>query len=867
MRTALIILLLPVFCFSQITVSDDFSDGDFMQNPNWVGDTGKFIVNPNFQLQLNDNAAGSSYLSSVSEVIDNAIWEFYVKMDFNPSASNYAKVCLVADKAGISGSFNGYYVRLGGSSDDRISLYRQDGVSSVLVAESGDDWLDIAAVEVSVKVTRDSLGFWVLSADTSGATNYVALDSASDATYIRSQYFGVECIYTSTRSDKFYFDDFSILGNAYNDNQPAAIVGLTILDSSSLCLEFSEAMDSSSASDISNYQGSGNLGLPVSAVFNQSNFTKVDLAFSSVFQINKQYYLNVNDVTDLFGNTTHDTLPFIRFQAVENQIVITELMPDPSPVVGVPPNALPEREYLELYNNSSLSIDLKDWVLRFESTDELLPSYILDSGEFVVVTKDIGVAEFPQGIPVLGLDMSSTALTNSGTSVSLISPKGVFVNSVTYTDDWYNDANKENGGWSLELIDIGNPCGEKENWTASVNPMGGTPGMKNSVAGVNPDTISPAITRVAILGDSSIGIFFSERIDELLLADSSNYVISPSITIQSMEPDFISYTSIVIRFGEKIKEETLYNLWVSDLLLDCKGNALKNDTVIFAIPSIPEEGEVLINEVLFNPYPEGSDFVELYNYSEKVFDLNKLLLGNWNSVTKSVENVELISNESYLFGPGEYVAIAADVGFLNENYKIENKRALLKSDAVPSMPDAEGSVALVSSDLSTICDYLEYNDEMHLSVLQSEEGVSLERISFAKSSQDEDNWHSAAEGLGFATPGYLNSMAYQSIFKGTVSLDPKVFSPNQDGYKDVLNINYSFEQAGNIVSITIWNSAGMMVRELQENTNVGQEGFFTWDGTDDNSQLLNSGIYIIVLEYFNPNGDRQIFKETCVLSL
>src|SRR5690606_30995794 len=185
-------------------------------------------------------------------------------------------------------------------------------------------------------------------------------------------------------------------------------------------------------------------------------------------------------------------------------------------------------------------------------------------------------------------------------------------------------------------------------------------------------------------------------------------------------------------------------------------------------------------------------------YSNKVFDLNKLLLGNWNTTSQSIENPEPISSESYLFAPGEYVAISSDIEFLNTNYTVKKPKTLLKSDAVPSMDDTEGSIAVGTSDLSTVCDYLEYIDDMHLAVLQSDEGVSLERISFAKAAQENDNWHSAAEGVGFATPGYVNSMAYQMISKGKVSLDPKVFSPNQDGYNDILKINYAFQNAGNV---------------------------------------------------------------------
>src|SRR5690606_12746485 len=338
--------------------------------------------------------------------------------------------------------------------------------------------------------------------------------------------------------------------------------------------------------------------------------------------------------------------------------------------------------------------------------------------------------EFPAGVPVLGTGISSTALSNSGTTVSLVSPKGLAINSVSYTDDWYGDPNKENGGWSLELIDTGNVCGGAQNWAASRSPLGGTPGQANSVAGNNPDTTKPIVNRVAIIGDSTIAVYFSERVDEALLSNTSNISVFPALKIESVTPAFPDARSVEIQFVEKIKEETLYQLWFNELLQDCAGNYLQNDTLIFAIPSTPEAGEVIVNEILFNPYSQGSDFVELYNYSNKVFDLNKLLLGNWNTTSQSIENPEPISSESYLFAPGEYVAISSDIEFLNTNYTVKKPKTLLKSDAVPSMDDTEGSIAVGTSDLSTVCDYLEYIDDMHLAVLQSDEGVSLERISF-----------------------------------------------------------------------------------------------------------------------------------------
>ena len=867
MRTALIIFLCPFICFSQISITDNFSDGDFSNNPVWSGDTSMFIVNGTFELQLNDNAAGSSYLSTSSQIAENAYWNFRMRMDFNPSSSNYAKVYLLSDQPDLSSVINGYYVRFGGSSADRISLYRQDGNISNVIAESGDDWLDVAAVDVAIKVTRDSLGLWLLAADTSGGSNYSVLDSVVDSTYNSSQFVGIHCSYTVTRADKFYFDDFVLAGKAYSDLTSPSVLSLDILDSTGLRLQFSEALDSAAAKDIANYQINGSIGLPVASVLNMQNPTEVDLRFSSVIQENKQYDLYLSGIKDLFGNELNDTLDFVRYKALEYQIIITELMVDPSPVVGIPPNALPEREYVEIYNRSGFPINLFGWVLQTGNIGERLGDFELDSGEYVVITKDDGVSEFPSGISVMGLDMSSTALANSGATVSLLSPVGVLVNTVSYTDEWYHDANKENGGWSLELIDTENFCGANDNWSASVGSVGGTPGIVNSVNGKIIDTILPVISRVAILGDSTLGIYFSKRMDEFMLGDSLNYSISPELHVKGVNTVFPKVDGVIIYFAEKIEEGVSYELWFNKLPSDCRGNLMIRDTIVFAIPEVPGTGEVLINEVLFNPYSQGSDFVEIYNYSNSVFDLSKLLFGNWNEMTNSFDNTMPILDESFLFGPGEYVVISEDIEFLRENYVIKNAKALVESNAVPSMPDDEGSIAVVTSDLKTVCDYFEYSDDMQLQVLQSDEGVSLERISFSKSTQDKDNWHSGAEGVGFATPGYENSMVYQGLTKGKVFLDPKVFSPNQDGYHDILSINYSFAQSGNVVKLSVWNSGGVLVRELLGNTNVGQGGFFTWDGTDDNSQLVNSGIYIIVLECFNPNGDREVFKETCVLSL
>ncbi|HEX5170780.1 MAG TPA: hypothetical protein VFW11_16515, partial [Cyclobacteriaceae bacterium] len=110
--------------------SDDFSDGDFVSDPEWVGSTPRFVV-ASGRLQLRAPAeAAQSFLSVSSTAINNASWEFLSAMDFNPSGSNYTRIYLTSDQADLSGSLNGYYVLIGGTSDE-VSLFRQTGLAHI----------------------------------------------------------------------------------------------------------------------------------------------------------------------------------------------------------------------------------------------------------------------------------------------------------------------------------------------------------------------------------------------------------------------------------------------------------------------------------------------------------------------------------------------------------------------------------------------------------------------------------------------------------------------------------------------------------------------------------------------------------------
>ncbi|MDC0204518.1 hypothetical protein OAJ65_01850 [Flavobacteriales bacterium] len=218
-KLLLILLCLPMIGVGQFT--DNFSDGDFTNNPNWMGNVGSFEVDTNYKLHLNDSIANISSLVTQSQAIINGEWIFDVKLDFSPSTSNYARVYLVSDMIDLSGGLNGMYVKIGGQtgSIDDISLYTQSGTNHNEIID-GVDGLVTNNPDISVKVTRDAIGNWELFLDTNGV--FFTQGTAFDNSMTSSDYFGIYCKYTITRSDKFWFDNFSVSGGAIS--QPKTYV-------------------------------------------------------------------------------------------------------------------------------------------------------------------------------------------------------------------------------------------------------------------------------------------------------------------------------------------------------------------------------------------------------------------------------------------------------------------------------------------------------------------------------------------------------------------------------------------------------------------------------------------------------------------
>ncbi len=558
-------------------------------------------------------------------------------------------------------------------------------------------------------------------------------------------------------------------------------------------------------------------------------------------------------------------LLFIGIRDIKAQIgnrydvVIDEIMADPTPQAGLPNN-----EWIELKNTSSSAINLQGWRIGDASgISGPMPNFLLQPDSFVIVCTSSAVAAMSSFGKTISVT-SFPSLDNDGDEIYLRSLQGSTIHAVRYSLDWYQNEVKKDGGWSLEMIDTKNPCAGMSNWKASVNAIGGTPGKKNSVDGVITDSAPPQLKRSFTPDASTIVLLFNEPLDSTSASSVSNYSIGPAISISSAVAIAPFFDAVQLKLSSVLQAGTVYTVTAGNVT-DCKGNSIgiQNSTKT-GLPQEAAINDVVINEILFNPRPDAFDYVEFYNRSNKIIDVAQLSMANRSS-TGVIGSVKKLAGNPFLLFPGEYIVVTEDVQSLAMNYLVKNIDQVFTLSSLPSFPDEGGTVILLNAQ-GIVVDEVKYDDDWHFDLIANDEGVAVERIDPNGPSQDKGNWHSAASTAGYGTPGYQNSQYKQAgLSNATLELTPKVFSPDNDGRDDVATIQYSVSQSGYVANITIFDSGGRPVRMLVKNAILGLKGSWSWDGLGEKGQKLPIGTYIIYTEFFNLDGKKERFKNTVVL--
>ncbi|MEP6673592.1 MAG: lamin tail domain-containing protein [Ferruginibacter sp.] len=542
-------------------------------------------------------------------------------------------------------------------------------------------------------------------------------------------------------------------------------------------------------------------------------------------------------------------------------IVIDELMVDPAPQIGLPNN-----EWVELKNISTVAFNLAGWrVGDAAGQSGAMPSYILKPDSFVIVCSSGSVAAMNAFGPTISVT-SFPSLDNDADIIFLRSPQNIIIHAVGYNSAWYNNELKKDGGWTLEMTDTKNPCSAAANWVASINSMGGTPGKINSVDAHNPDQFPPKLLSAYAADSLNIVLVFDEPLDSLRSTAPNNYLVSDGIGIpQNVVAGAPVFDRIYLKLNMPLTRNKIYTVTVN-AVTDCAGNAISNNSITrVGLSAVAENMDVVINEILFNPKPNGTDYLELYNRSNKIIDLQQLYIANRNS-SAVISSIKQLSIGSRLLFPQDFLLITENPLPVQSQYFCPNPGSFITLNGMPSFNDDKGDAIILNAQ-GNIVDELQYDEKWHFKLIDNDEGVSLERIDYNALTQDPLNWHSAATSSGYGTPGYKNSQyRADAQLQGTITVSPEIISPDNDGMDDFATLDYNFPEPGYVASITIFDAAGRSVRYLQQNALCGIKGNFRWDGLGEKNQQLPVGIYIFYTEVFNLKGKSGRFKNVVVLA-
>lgn len=373
------------------------------------------------------------------------------------------------------------------------------------------------------------------------------------------------------------------------------------------------------------------------------------------------------------------------------------------------------------------------------------------------------------------------------------------------------------------------------------------------------DLTPPKVIEAIPLSNKVLDVTFSEPVVGSDAMNTANYAVNNGIgnPISAVKVGSLG-NHIQLEFSGEFDASKMYQLTVTGVF-DLNENVIMGQSIDFLFAGQAELGDLFLSEILFDPYTDGEDFVEIYNGSNKNIDLMGLTIRN----DQKDESQEIVN--SVIVPAGVYIALTEDVDFLLQEYKPESE-AMIESQNLPAFNNDEGNVMLINAS-GIVLDSFNYNENQHFQLIDDTEGVSLERVSFEVETNNDRNWQSAAKNVRFATPGYKNSNSVPSVSgEENFEISNESFSPNQDGEDDQMILTYNLEKSGYLANINVYDSAGFKIKELSNNELLGVQGIITWDGTNNENQISDLGIYIIVGNVFHPDGDKMHFKLTTVLA-
>lgn len=541
-----------------------------------------------------------------------------------------------------------------------------------------------------------------------------------------------------------------------------------------------------------------------------------------------------------------------------NSMMINEIMYAP----------VTEPEWVELFNASADSIDMKDWTIsnRLTSTRHVMTtvSALIPPGGYAVVVKDTALCLQRygrlSGVLVQAAAMPTYLFNNSGDAAVVFDNRGQQMDSVRYSPAWGG-----NDSTSLERIDVLETADDSSNWVSSTDSMNATPGRENSVAALDYDlrvlkpaplVAPPLVPATLALTVRNIGRLPSGSFDAAFFDDGNHDSLATSDELMNR----LHVTTSLAR-GDTIRVSTLWpapssgsHVVIGRVEYAPDLRPSNNSTMIDARIGYSSH-TVVINEIMYAPFTGEAEYVELVNAGTCDVDLSGWKLSD-RPGSSGTSNEFPLKSYGRALHPREFFVIASDSSLFSRFRCLDTVQLGLVTvcNQVSLGLNNDGDAVVIRDATRTTMDSVAYLPSWHNPAVTDATGRSLERIHPGLGSNDPRSWSSCVLGVG-GTPGAPNSILTSSVpGQATVSCSPNPFSPDGDGREDFCVIRYELPVDVATVSVRIYDVRGRLIRYLVNNEPSGVRRDVVWDGYDDGRQKGRVGIYIVLVEGLNNAG-------------
>ena len=590
-------------------------------------------------------------------------------------------------------------------------------------------------------------------------------------------------------------------------------------------------------------------------------------------------------------------------------MVINEVMASPKGAKG-----LPETDYVELYNTTDHTISLKGWSFIYDGTVIRLPDVPLAANRYAVLYRKGKSLPLGKKVLGLGFSNFPPNMSDEGKQLTLKDSSGTVIHSYTYPKAKAGRSIERGEGdkWHLSSDPRGGTPGEENSESTPDEPekpkaslgdvlinevMADPRGLTKLPATeyvelhnttdheidlegwafVYDKTIIPlpeaelSAGGYAVLYKAGREISVADGAAEVALKRFPANMVNAGKPLALKDPSgtvIHSYTYPKAKAGRSI-ERGEGDKW--HLSTDLRGGTPGEENSEGALdkpdePDEPDEPnkpnepdateqveprEVVLNEILFDPQPRGSEYIELYNRSDRTLSTHGLSIALRKSDGHLGTRHSLTSLATTL-APGDYLVLTSDPNGVASLFRTP-ALDVIRRFKLPALNNQGATIVLLRTADSTVVDEVTYSAKWHSSAVKIRRGVALERISPDGSSQEAANWTSASSETGYGTPGYKNSQSGTSsqIEEGATISEPEYNASTRDYL-----IRYQMDKPDYRCQMAVYSSNGQKVAVIANNQLLTPEGEIRWDGAG-----LSPGVYIFHVELYHPDGSSQHIRK------